>query len=170
MKELYHDEVSNLDNFRKKIESRTIYKEDLDFFSEQYEELIAQAKVITRVSDRLQKKLDNANTQIRDQNQEITDKKNDLESAVNQLVQAKVGKKASTLLFAITIGLLILEESFIDPLLNDLSGSQFISLGIKIGTAIVAKLFEGKLEEYFLNKEKDKIIRDEYGKVIVKDK
>ncbi len=169
MKELYHDEVSNLDKFRKKIDSRTIFKEDLEFFSEQYEELIAQAKVITRVSDRLQKKLDTANTQIRDQNQEITDKNDELESAINQLVKAKVGKKASTILFIITIALLIFEEYFIDPLLDQFSGSDYISIGIKVATAIIAKLLEGKLEEYFLNREKDKIIRDDYGKIIVKE-
>jgi len=169
MKELYHDEVSNLDKFRKKIDSRTIFIEDLEFFSEQYEELIAQAKVITRVSDRLQKKLDNANTQIRDQNGEITDKNDELESAINQLVAAKVGKKASTILFIVTISLLIFEEYAIDPLLENLSGSEFISIGIKVATAIVAKLLEGRLESYFLNKEKDKIIRDEYGKVLVKE-
>lgn len=169
MKELYHDEVSNLDKFRKKIDSRTIYKEDLEFFSEQYEELIAQAKVITRVSDRLQKKLDNANTQIREQNSEITEKNNELESAINQLVAAKVGRKASTILFVVTITLLIIEEYAIDPLLENLSGSEFISIGIKVATAVVAKLFEGRLEDYFLSKEKAKIIRDEYGKTIVKE-
>ena len=169
MKELYHDEVSNLDKFRKKIDSRTIYKEDLEFFSEQYEELIAQAKVITRVSDRLQKKLDNANTQIREQNSEITEKNSELESAINQLVAAKVGRKASTILFVVTITLLIIEEYAIDPLLENLSGSEFISIGIKVATAVVAKLFEGRLEDYFLNKEKAKIIRDEYGKTIVKE-
>ncbi|MEL6560499.1 MAG: hypothetical protein AAFQ94_20075 [Bacteroidota bacterium] len=169
MKELYHDEVSNLDKFRKKIDSRTIYKEDLEFFSEQYEELIAQAKVITRVSDRLQKKLDNANTQIREQNSEITEKNSELESAINQLVAAKVGRKASTILFVVTITLLIIEEYAIDPLLENLTGSDFISIGIKVATAVVAKLFEGRLEDYFLNKEKAKIIRDEYGKTIVKE-
>ena len=170
MKELYHDEVSNLEKFRKKIDSRTIYKEDLEYFSEQYEELIAQAKVITRVSDRLQKKLDNANSQIREQNGEITDKNNELETAINQLVAAKVGRKASTILFVVTIALLITEEYAIDPLLENFAGSEFISIGIKVVTAIIAKLFEGNLENYFLNKEKDKIIRDEYGKIIVKGK
>lgn len=169
MKELYHDEVNNLDKFRKKIDSRTIYKEDLEFFSEQYEELIAQAKVITRVSDRLQKKLDNANSQIREQNSEITEKNDELEVAINQLVAAKVGRKASTILFVVTISLLIFEEYAIDPLLDDLSGSEFISIGIKVITAVIAKLFEGRLEDYFLKKEKDKIIRDEYGKIIVKE-
>ncbi|MEL7147790.1 MAG: hypothetical protein AAFO69_15565 [Bacteroidota bacterium] len=169
MKELYHDEVNNLEKFRKKIDSRTIYKEDLEFFSEQYEELIAQAKVITRVSDRLQKKLDNANSQIREQNSEITEKNDELESAINQLVAAKVGRKASTILFIVTIALLIFEEMAIDPLLEELAGSDFISIGIKVITAIVAKMFEGRLEDYFLKKEKDKIIRDEYGKTIISD-
>ena len=73
--ELYYDEINSLRKFRAKIETHAIYKEDLDAFSDEYEELVAQAKVITRVSDRLQKKLDNANMQIREQNEETRTEK-----------------------------------------------------------------------------------------------
>ena len=92
--ELYYDEIDSLRKFRAKIETHAIYKEDLDSFSDEYEELVAQAKVITRVSDRLQKKLDNANLQIREQNDEIKDKNVELGKTIEQLAVAKVGKRA----------------------------------------------------------------------------
>ena len=97
--ELYYDEITNLKTFRSKLEANTIYKEDLDEFSDQYEELVAQTKVITRVSDRLQKKLDSANLQIREQNDEIKDKNFELEQTVDQLAKARVGRKAVSEVF-----------------------------------------------------------------------
>ena len=40
-KELYYDEIESLRKFRSKIETHAIYKEDLDSFSDEYEELVA---------------------------------------------------------------------------------------------------------------------------------
>jgi positive regulator of sigma E activity len=168
MKELYHDEVSNLKKFKEKIDAHTIYLEDLNDFSDQYEELIAQAKVITRVSDRLQKKLDSANLQIRDQNKEITKQNLELENTVTQLAQARVGRRASTILYFAAIVLFVIEEFTLDSLLEDLNLPAIIGIIIKVATFLVVKAFEGKLEEYFMNREKEKILKDEYGKEKVK--
>ena len=164
MKELYHDEVDNLKKFKDKIDNHTIYKTDLEHFSDQYEELIAQAKVITRVSDRLQKKLDSANLQIRDQNKEITKKNLELESTITQLAQARVGRRASTILYFVAITLFVIEEFTLESLLEVLNWPQIIGVIIKVATFFGVKLFEGKLESYFMEIEKKKILTDEYGK------
>jgi hypothetical protein len=164
MKELYHDEVNNLKKFKDKIEAHTIYKEDLESFSEQYDELIAQAKVITRVSDRLQKKLDSANLQIRDQNKEITKQNLELETTVTQLAQARVGRRASTILYFIAITLFIIEEFTLEGLMDSLNWHPYVAIFIKVATFFIVKLFEGRLEGYFMNQEKKKILTDEYGK------
>ncbi len=164
MKELYHDEVNNLKKFKDKIEAHTIYKEDLESFSEQYDELIAQAKVITRVSDRLQKKLDSANLQIREQNKEITKQNLELEATIHQLAQARVGRKASTILYFIAITLFVVEEFTLESILENLNWPVSLGIAIKLATFFGVKLFEGKLESYFMNQEKKKILTDEYGK------
>ncbi len=159
--ELYHDEIDSLRKFRAKIETHAIYKEDLDAFSDEYEELVAQAKVITRVSDRLQKKLDNANLQIREQNEEIKDKNAQLADTVDQLAKAKVGRRASTILLTVAVVLFILEQLLLEPIIDTYFDTQLVSLGILGVLFLLIKFSEGALESYFMNREKRKILERE---------
>ena len=159
--ELYYDEIDSLRKFRAKIETHAIYKEDLDSFSDEYEELVAQAKVITRVSDRLQKKLDNANLQIREQNDEIKDKNVELGKTIEQLAVAKVGRKASAIMLVVAFVLFILEQVFIEPIIERSIDIPFVGLGILGILFLLIKFFEGGLEKYFLNQEKKKILEQE---------
>jgi len=157
-RELYFDEIESLRRFRSKIETHAIYKEDLDSFSDEYEELIAQAKVITRVSDRLQKKLDNANLQIREQNEEIKDKNVQLADTVDQLAKAQVGRRASTIMLTVAVVLFILEQIFIEPIIEQNIDVPFVGLGILALLFFLVKFLEGALEKFFMNKEKKKIL------------
>ncbi|MEM9324536.1 MAG: hypothetical protein AAGA85_02725 [Bacteroidota bacterium] len=165
-RELYQDEIDNLKAFRQKIDTKAIFKEDLDDFSNYYEELIAQAKVITRVSDRLQKKLDNANIQIQDQNVEIKDKNLELGTTLDQLAKAKVGKRASTILYTVAIGIFIVEQVFLEPLIEQKLAEEevnvpYIGLMILAVLFILVKLLESSLEGYFMKKEKKRILEKE---------
>ena len=162
--ELYYDEIDSLRRFRAKIETHAIYKEDLDSFSDEYEELVAQAKVITRVSDRLQKKLDNANLQIREQNEEIKDKNIQLADTVDQLAKAKVGRRASTILFTVAVVLFILEQLLLEPIIEQYFETKFISLGVLGLLFVLVKFSEGAMESYFMNREKKKILDNEATK------
>ncbi len=159
--DLYYDEINSLRKFRSKIDSHAVYKEDLDSFSDEYEELIAQAKVITRVSDRLQKKLDNANIQIKDQNEEIKFKNIELKDTVDQLAQARVGKRASTIMLSVALILFILEQIFIEPLIEQNIDIPYVGLGILAVLFVIVKVLESSLEKYFMNKEKTKILEAE---------
>lgn len=164
-RDLYHDEIKSLREFREKLDLHAIYKEDLDEFSDQYEDLVAQAKVITRVSDRLQKKLDSANIQIKDQNVEIKDKNLELEDTIGQLAQAKVGRRAATVMLTIALGLFILEQVFLQPIIDNFV-AQYVdesyvfigSLTILLILFFLVKFFEKQLENYFMNKEKKRIM------------
>jgi DNA repair exonuclease SbcCD ATPase subunit len=158
-RELYHEEVSNLENFKSKIDSHALFKEDLEEFSEQYEELVAQAKVITRVSDRLQKKLDSANVQIQSQNEEIKDKNFKLEDTIEQLAQAKVGRRASTIMLVVALLLFFMEQWLIQPKVEAYFSSPLISVGILIILFFLVKFLESALEGYFMNQQKKKIIK-----------
>ena len=165
-RELYHDEINNLKAFRQKIDTKAIFKEDLDDFSNYYEELIAQAKVITRVSDRLQKKLDNANIQIQDQNVEIKDKNLELGDTLDQLAKAKVGRRATTILYTVAIGVFILEQVFLEPLIERKLAEQeitipYIGLMILAVLFILVKVLESSLEGYFMKREKKRILEKE---------
>ncbi len=156
--ELYYDEINRLSQFRSKIDTHAIFKEDLDGFSNEYEELIAQIKVITRVSDRLQKKLDNANIQIGDQNEEIKQKNVELGITINQLVRARVGHKASTIMLTVALGLFISEQLFLDPLVDKYISIPYMGYIILGVLFLVVKILESTLEKHFLNQEKNKIL------------
>jgi hypothetical protein len=167
-RELYHEEINNLKEFKEKIDTHAIYKEDLVGFSDQYEELVAQAKVITRVSDRLQKKLDNANIQIREQNEEIKDKNLQLANTVDQLAKARVGKKASAIMLTVALTLFFTEQVFLQDIIDDFLlkylPEKFIfigSLSVLLILFFLVKFFEGALESHFLNQEKKKIIEQD---------
>ena len=156
--ELYHEEIKKLKDFRSKLESHSIYKEQLEEFSDDYEELVAQAKVITRVSDRLQKKLDSANIQIREQNEEIKLKNVQLENTIDQLAKAKVGRRASTIMLTVALLLFVAEQYFIQPKIEEMISIPYMDLIILLGLFFVVKFFEGGLEKYFLKQEQKKII------------
>ena len=158
-RELYHEEVTNLTTYRSKIEAHALFKEDLVEFGEQYEELVAQAKVITRVSDRLQKKLDNANVQIQSQNEEIKDKNITLEDTIDQLAKAKMGRRASTIMLGVALFLFFLEQWFIQPKIEAYFSSPLISIGILVFLFFMVKYFESALEGYFMNQQKKKIMK-----------
>lgn len=160
-RELYFDEIESLRKFRSKIETHAIFKEDLDAFSDEYEELVAQAKVITRVSDRLQKKLDNANLQIKEQNEEIKDKNVQLADTVDQLAKAQVGRRASTIMLTVAVCLFILEQIFIEPIIEENISIPFVGYGILALLFFFVKFLEGALEKYFMNNEKRKILKGE---------
>lgn len=160
-RELYHDEITNLKTFRLKLDTKAIFKEDLDDFSDNYEELIAQAKVITRVSDRLQKKLDNANIKIQDQNDQIKDKNVELAATIDQLAEAKVGRRASTIMLTTALILFILEQLFLEPIIERNISIPYVGLGILGVLFFLVKFFESKLEDYFMKKEKEKILEQE---------
>jgi hypothetical protein len=160
-RELYHEEVSNLEAFQSKLDSHAIFKDDLVEFSEQYEDLVIQAKVITRVSDRLQKKLDKANTQIREKNEEITDKNVELEETVEQLAKARVGKRASTIMLFTALGLFFAEQLILEPIIKSYVSIPNLSLVVLVILFFSVKFLEGRLEGYFMDKEKKKIISQE---------
>jgi hypothetical protein len=159
IQDLYHDEITHLKDFQSKLDTHTIYKADLEAFGGQYGDLVAQAKVITRVSDRLQKKLDGANVQIREQNEEITVKNVELESTIVQLAQARVGRRASTIMLGVAMGLFVAEQIFLEPLINKYVNVPYLGLGILAVLFLVVKALESGLEKYFMNQEKKKILK-----------
>ena len=160
-RELYHEEIRKLKDFRSKLDTHAIYQNDLDEFSDHYEDLVAQSNVITRVSDRLQKKLDTANILIKEQNEDIKLKNLELENTIKQLVEARVGRKASTIIFTLAIVLFVSEEVFLEDIIESYVSMPYLDLIIKGGIALSLKFFESGLESFFLNQEKRKIIKQE---------
>ncbi len=157
MKELYHEEQKILSDYVDKVKAKNLSMDDAVGIAVNYKDLLDQSKVITRISDRLQKKLDHANQKIKNQNFEIQKKNNELEITIDQLDKMTVGKRASRILFAMAIVLYICEELFLVPIIEESISIPYANLGILLMIAMLLKFFEGALEGYFLKQSKKKI-------------
>ncbi len=160
MKELYHEEQKILSDYLEKVKREEIFLEDAFSFALYYKELLDQSKVITKVSDRLQKKLDQANQKIKHQNEEIKQKNVELQNTIEELTQARVSKKASTVLLTLAIVLFISEEHVLSPVIEEHIELPFVGLGIKGIIALGLKFLEGGLEGYFMKREQKRILEE----------
>ncbi|MEQ6120906.1 hypothetical protein [Reichenbachiella sp. MALMAid0571] len=171
MKELYHEEQRILFDFSGKVKGKKLNMRDATNFISHYSDLLEQSKVITKISDRLQKKLDLANQKIQSQNQEIQKKNTQLETTVKELIHMTVGKKAFRIMFMVAIVLFISEEYYLEPIIERHVEIPFLSIGIKIFIAIFLRIFEGWLEGHFLHIKMSEILgHEEYRERVIKPK
>lgn len=171
MKELYHEEQQILADFTVKVKGKKVYLKDASELTGHYRDLLEQSKVITKISDRLQKKLDLANQKIKSQNQEIQRSNTELQSTVEKLIHMTVGKKAFRIMFMVAIVLFISEEYYLEPIIESHVEIPFLSIGIKILIAIFLRIFEGWLEGHFLHVQMSNIIgHEEYKERVIKPK
>lgn len=157
-KQLYHQEEDHLNRFREKVKGKDVFLEDIEGFIDSYEDLLNETKVITRISDRLQKKLDKANQKILNQNVQISKANEDLKDTIDKLAVARVGKKASTIMFTAAIVLFVSEEYYLSPVVEQYVNIPYLSLALKGVIALALKFIESGLESYYLRQEKTKIM------------
>lgn len=158
MKELYHEEQKILSDYVGKVKNKDLNMDDAVGIAVHYKDLLDQSKVITRISDRLQKKLDHANQKIKSQNSEIQKNNVELENTIGQLDKMTVGKKATRLMFLIFVILFISEQLWIEPIIEESIDIPYVGIGIMLLLALTLKFLESNLEQYFLKKIKNKII------------
>lgn len=160
MKDLFTEEEKVLSSYRRKIEKEDVYLEDAESFANSYKDLIDQTRVITRISDRLQKKLDMANQKIRSQNEVIGQKNELLENTIIELTRAKVSKKASTILLTLALILFISEQYLLEPLIESYVVIPYLGIVLKGLIAFSLKFFETGIENYFMKKEQSEILKN----------
>ncbi len=160
MTNLYQDETQTLAEFQEMIDEDRVYLEDVIEFKKKYENLATESQVLLKISDRLQRKLDTANNKIQQKNEEITEKNEKLRETIDNLAQARVGKKASTILFTATILLFVSEEIYLGPLVEYFVEYSYLILIFKGVIALSLKLLESILETHFISGEKNRILLD----------
>ncbi|CAD5250766.1 MULTISPECIES: hypothetical protein [unclassified Imperialibacter] len=157
---LFHTEEKSLNEFKEMVKSDAISKRSLVRFIDNYDDLITQSKVITRVSDRLQSKLNKANEQIAAQNATISDNNKLLHNTIEQLVKAKVSKKASTIILTAAVVLFVAEEVLLEEAINSYVDIPYIGLIVKLCIALTLKAFESTIEKFFMRREHSKIVEE----------
>lgn len=162
LKDLFQEEDKSLQHFKDKVDTNSLPRKDLTQFVESHTDLLTQSKVITRVSDRLQSKLNNANEKITVQHKTIAEKNNLLQHTVDQLIRAKVSKKASRVLLTAAILLFLAEEVLLEGVISTFINVPYIGLAVKLMMAFILKGFESTLETYFMRKEQEKILHENH--------
>lgn len=141
------------------------YKKRLTFFTEKYEELLDQTKLITKVSDRQQKKINKINDTLSEINVEMERKNVELQDTLDDLSRAKVGRKATTITGVVFVGLFLLTEAFIEPYIENylhtskgiLHDHEFaVGLSLKGVLALMLRPIERVVEKLLLKQEKEK--------------
>jgi hypothetical protein len=133
-----------------------VIQEQMSTIVGHYEDLLDQSKLITKVSDRLQKKIIRATTAVEEKNAE-------LQQTINALTKAKIGRKAATMTLGIAIGLFLVGEGLLEPQIDkwvaDSSLAQyrfdnlnFVGLGLKAGLALLIRPIEKIVEKRMMDK------------------
>lgn len=154
MEKVYIKEVNELHRAKKIAEEMNISEQELKKeyhrLVENFEEAVGQMRLITKVSDKIQKKLDKLNAALDHKNQELDYKNKELTQTIEELTQARAGKLATTIVLFIALSLFLLEEVIIEPLIiNYISENQLVSIGIKLVLVLLLKPAETVLENLF---------------------
>ncbi|MFQ3576017.1 MAG: hypothetical protein SNJ77_06230 [Cytophagales bacterium] len=113
-----------------------------------YEELLDQSRLITKVSDKLQNKLNNLNESLNLKNIE-------LQETIDELTKARIGRQAATISFVILIVLFVLEELMMGPMIDQMTNNNlWYSAGAKFILALLLKPLESAIESFLLNQVK----------------
>lgn len=144
---VYHEENRKLKMHKHFSEgtSRTLnqYIDEYSGLLADYEELLEQTKLITRIGDRLQKS--------------VKEKNDALQATIEELIRVKISRKATTIVFVVAIAIFLLVEVFIEPIIESYTDFYY-GLIIKLALVLSIKPLEMTLEHNLLNKAKRKEI------------
>lgn len=161
--DVFQAEMDFLEEVRKLSEDKNIpaeiVQENYKKLCDKYERLIGEAKLLTSVSDRLHSKLNEANEKLKNQSDEINKINDDLkvnnqllQDTIDQLVKAKVGRKASSIVLLIAIILFIISEGLLEPIVEAKFGNDQVGFIFKLGIAILMKPIDVIVERYMMRR------------------
>ena len=154
---------------KSKIKSADQLTEEYANLTQAYGQLLEETRLITRVSDRLQNKINRANEKLSEQsekinliNNELQTNNNALKSALDQLTKAKVSNKTTTIVLTFAIILFFISEGFIEPIVDRGVDSLWMGLLLKGLIFLLLKPIEMIVEKYLERKAsgKDKIVEE----------
>ncbi|HAA15490.1 MAG TPA: hypothetical protein DCE41_28820 [Cytophagales bacterium] len=124
-----------------------------------YERLLGEAKLLTSVSDRLHHKLNQANDKLKEQSEEINNINEDLkvnnqilQDTIDQLLRARVSRRAGTIVLIIAILLFLVSEGILEPLIEKETGDFYVGLGVKLVIALLLRPIDFLTEKYLMRR------------------
>ena len=163
-KNIYQREADFLERSKAFLNKDDYTREELQLeykhLLENYEELVDQVKIITKISDRLQKKLNKTNEKLEKTNNELHDTNIKLNETIDALTEAKIGRRAATIVMFVAIALFIVSEVWIEPIIEAHFGKGLVGLGLKLVVAILIKPGEDLTNKYMLKKARKKQLEE----------
>jgi hypothetical protein len=134
---------------------------------EHYEELFDQVKIITKISDRLQRKLDKTNDELELTNDQLNDRNVELQETIDALTKARIGRRAATLVLVVAVILFILSEAIIEPRIENWATDYYqessmafwIGLLLKFFIAVMIKPIEMLMERALTSRARKKAMK-----------
>lgn len=139
---LFKNEMNVLNHYRElvaKENSAETTQTALENLTDKYKALLEQTRFLTWISGRLERKLQRTN-------RELFGKNNKLQNTLTALTKAEAGRSAYAIIYSIAIVLFVLEEYFVDPVINMFGDSVGYSILIKLFIILLLKMSEGFIE------------------------
>ena len=108
--------------------------------TKRYKALLEQTRFLTWISGRLERKLQRKNRELQSNNVH-------LQQTLNELTRARAGRSVYAIIYSVTILLFVLEEFFVEPVINMFGDSIGYSILIKLAIVLMLKLSEGFIEK-----------------------
>jgi hypothetical protein len=140
---LFRNETNVLEHYQEMIARNPTpeeTKEALIKLTDRYDSLLTQTRFLTWISGRLERKLQRKNRELQDNN--VT-----LQRTLNELTKAEASRNTYAIIYFIAIVLFVLEELFIEPIINMMGNSIGYGIIIKLAIVLVLKMSEGFIEK-----------------------
>jgi hypothetical protein len=150
---LFKNEIKVLNDYREIVEqdySHQETKEALARLTHKYKNLLEQTRFLTWISGRLERKLHRTN-------RELFEKNNKLQTTLNDLTKAEAGRSAYAIIYFIAIVLFVLEEYFVEPIINVFGDNAGYSILFKVIIVLLLKASEGFIERKIIKKPVDRL-------------
>jgi hypothetical protein len=110
-----------------------------------YEDLLDQTTFLTRISDRLEQRLNSLNLSLNQRNTE-------LKQALTELTEAQRSKRTYFIIYLMATGLFVFEEIIVDPVMKNFDASTAIVMGLKLIVALLLKPAESVLQKMLMRR------------------
>ncbi|MDN5203239.1 hypothetical protein QQ008_17750 [Fulvivirgaceae bacterium BMA10] len=163
--EVFYKEKVLLEKVKLIAENDGISREELikeyQALCKSYEKLLKEAKLITKIGDKLHIKLNGVNKQLQIRtdeiekvNKELYDNNSILQDTIDQLIKIKISKKAGSIALVIAAVLFVVSEVFLDPVIEEMVGDNggYFSLLFKGILALSLKPIDFLVEKFLQRK------------------
>ena len=147
---LFKNENNILDHYQDLIERAHSHEEThqaLRKLTHKYKTLLDQTRFLTWISGRLERKLQRKNRELFDNNTK-------LQQTLEDLTRAEASRSAYAVIYFIAIALFVLEELFVEPLINIVGNNIGYGILIKLFIVLMLKISEGFIERKLTRKKR----------------